>query len=149
MGEVVQNFRDSESLRLLYGICSRDAGTRKQVLDNVVKIFDSWLGGYASPQTVHRVVNCDNNCNGISQNGDLINGLVVDFKQLIHEQVPDLLRLSVSCPFSDVRDRCKQILADLEVGFLCLAFSYSFDQKIYFFSAGKNLSWPYLRNCKV
>ncbi len=99
-------FRDHESLRFLYGVCSKDQVHRAQSLDNISKIFDDWIEGYGSPKE------------SVSENHHEENHLSTDLKPLIKEQMPDILRLSCQCPFTDVRDRCTGVLDDLQVNLL-------------------------------
>jgi hypothetical protein len=98
-------YRDIESLRLLYGLSTRDPAQRNQALDNVTCLFDGWLEGYGSPKETCVEFQTDGGTNGLS----------TDMKPLIQEQLPDLLRLSLTCPFDDTRVRCAAILADLNV----------------------------------
>lgn len=93
----------SESLRFLHGASSRDPEVRRQAFQTVCKTLDGWFEGYGSPPIGH--------CSGTS-------GVSVDLKQLIVDQLPDILRLSIDCPFADVRESCSLILQDLQV---CLA----------------------------
>jgi hypothetical protein len=94
--------RDAESLRFFTGLSTRDEQARRQAIDAVCKTFQNWLGGFGSPKEL------------IVPNGQS-DGACSDLKALIVEQLPDLLRLSEMCPFPDVRDRCCDILHDLEV----------------------------------
>jgi len=66
----------------------------------------SWLEGYGSPPRGH---------NGTIDSHGRLTFSVGDPKQLVREQLPDLLRLSSDCPFEDVRERCAGILLDLKV----------------------------------
>ena len=102
--------RDEESLRFLYSVCSRDQKQRTEALDHITRVIDGWLEGYGSPK--------DSIFDNHPNNGELS----TDFKPLIREQLPDLLRLSIYCPFDDVRERCGLLLEDLQVRI----FSYRF-----------------------
>ena len=121
MGEAVAEFTrpfcDVEFLKLLYGVSSRDSQQRTQVLDTVMRTFEDWLDGYASPSyktTNYSNSDCANTTDGDLNHGSL-NGFSLDFKYLIREQLPDILRLKHTCPFRDVREKCSYILQDLEV----------------------------------
>lgn len=105
-------FRDSESLRFLHGVCSRVPSQRIQALENVARVFDGWLEGYGSPQETV-LIDCAAGENSV---------MPTDYKCMIREQLPDLLRLSINAPFTDVRLRCNNILQDLQVNLfhLCL-----------------------------
>jgi len=97
--------RDSESLRFLHSLSSRDPVQRNLALDGVMRTFDGWIEGYGSPKEPVSEFQCEDGTNGLS----------TDMKHLIREHLPDLLRLSVTCPFPDTRDRCASILKDLQV----------------------------------
>ena len=126
MGEAVAEFSkpfcDVEYLKLLYGVSSRDSQQRTQVLDSVMRMFEDWLEGYASP-SYKTIPNYSHNDCANATNGDInqgaLNGFTIDLKYLIREQLPDLLRLKLTCPFSDVREKCAYILQDLEVSVFC------------------------------
>ena len=92
-------FRDEDGLRFLYGVCTRDLNQRLQALDNVIRVFDGWIEGYGSPKEATR------------ENHQIS----TDFTPMIREQLPDILRLSLQCPFADVRERCSLVLEDLQV----------------------------------
>ena len=112
-------FRDSESLRFLQGICSRVPSQRIHTLENVARVFDGWLEGYGSPhETV--LIDCAAGENNV---------LPTDFKFMIREQLPDLLRFSINCPFADVRERCSNILQDLQVNVVYLWIYFSCSKK--------------------
>ena len=94
--------KNVEALRFLY-VANRSKKMREQTLERVQESVEAWLDGYGSPPM------------GAAAAG-ILNGL--DRRAFIQELVPDLLRLSISCPFDDVRDKCKEILADIKVRFL-------------------------------
>ena len=97
--------RDSESLRFLHSLSSRDPVQRNLALDGVMRTFDGWLEGYGSPKEPVSEFQCEDGTNGLS----------TDMKHLVREHLPDLLRLSLTCPFADTRERCASILRDLQV----------------------------------
>ncbi|ELT91092.1 hypothetical protein CAPTEDRAFT_212003 [Capitella teleta] len=98
--------RDSESLRFFSGICSRQEAARRQALEGVCKNFENWLGGFGSPKEL--ILPQANGGAAAGAGGG-------DLKALIVEQMPDLLRHAEMCPFPDARERCCDILNDLEV----------------------------------
>ncbi|XP_075215418.1 uncharacterized protein LOC142321308 [Lycorma delicatula] len=85
--------------RFCSSICTRELSIRAQALDSTERSIGQWIEGYGSP--VNQV-----------SNGNITNGSnsKTDYTSLLTIHIPVLLRLSVSCPFSDVRDRCKHIL---------------------------------------
>jgi|SRR6218665_274531 len=102
---VLVPYRSADSFRFFYGICSSDKETRAQALNSVSRILDCWLDGYGSPP------------GGSGADASCESGSVCSAnpQSLVKEQLPDLLRLSTDCPFADVRERCCEILADLQV----------------------------------
>lgn len=103
--DVVVPYRSADSFRFFYGICSSDKETRAQALSSVSRILDRWLDGYGSPP------------GGSGADASCESGSVCSANPqiLVKEQLPDLLRFSTDCPFADVRERCCEILADLQV----------------------------------
>ena len=77
---------DVESLRDFCGVRTRDAFSREQFLDTLGRTLNEWA---------------DREENGYSK--------------LIADVLPGIVRLSKRCPFSDVREKCSQILNDLKV----------------------------------
>ena len=71
-----------------------------------ISSYCRWLEGYGSPPRGN---------NGTIDSHGRLTFSVGDPKQLVKEQLPDLLRLSTDCPFEDVRERCASILLDLQV----------------------------------
>jgi hypothetical protein len=103
-----QPFRDEESLRFFFGLSSRDVATRSQALDVITQTFEHWLDGYGSPTREHSIVT-------ENHNNDFPKDIKKVGQSLVREQLADLLRLSLTCPFSDVRERCGSILIQFEV----------------------------------
>ncbi|KAL5011045.1 hypothetical protein ScPMuIL_013350 [Solemya velum] len=89
---------DVDSLRFVHCLTSRDPNIRNRGFEMITRTIDTWLGGYGSPPgpRMERV------------NGGL------DCIALVQEQLGDLLRLSVQCPFDDVREKCINLLEDLK-----------------------------------
>ena len=98
---VFHKYRSHESLRFLYGVCSKDASQREQAMETVAKRLDSWIEGYGSP------------VDSLTENSGA--QLAVNFTAMIKERIPDLVSLSHQCPFIDVRRRSSSILTDLKV----------------------------------
>ena len=95
--------RTPDSLRFLRGLCSCDPDARLRALNCVRKAIDGWVEGYGSPP------------NHVVLSGGAESFGATDMQQLVAEQLPDLLRLSVDCPFRDVREMCAEYLQDLQV----------------------------------
>lgn len=102
-------YRDEESLRFLHCFANRDPTARSQAFDFICRNIDAWLDGYGSPKDA---TSSDIHSNGIG-----------DFRPLIEEHAVDILRISLRCPFSDVRENCLSILADLQVKNMFNAYS--------------------------
>ena len=92
--------RCEDSLRLVHCLSTRNESIRKQGLNMIAKLTDSWMEGYGSPMNNHV-----NNHNG------QLNGC----HQLLAEHVPDFIRLAYECPFEDVREFFTNLLADIQV----------------------------------
>jgi hypothetical protein len=95
--------KNMEVTKLLF-VCQRDAKSRQLALEKVHEFLDSWLDGYGSPPQGGAWME--------SAGNGLGNRL-----SFVEEMVPDLLRLTLTCPFDDVRDRCRQMLEDIKVNF--------------------------------
>ncbi|RZF37055.1 hypothetical protein LSTR_LSTR012398 [Laodelphax striatellus] len=81
-------------------LCSREASIRATALEAMEKSIFQWM---------ERSKDVDDSkiSNGNITNGDNAH---VDYKSMIIMHIPALLRLSVSCPFWDVRDKCQQLI---------------------------------------
>lgn len=90
--------KNVDAMRFLY-VSHRSKKVRKEALERVQESVEAWLDGYGSPPS--------------GAAAGIPNG--VDRRAFIQELVPDLLRLSLSCPFDDVRDKCRDILTDIKV----------------------------------
>ncbi len=98
--------RNEESLRFLHGLCSRDLTQRHHAAEAVIEKINCWVDGYGSP-TEQYILHDGNN--------EHIGELTVSFRHMVHEQLPDLLRISTRCPFSDVQETISTFLQDLRV----------------------------------
>ena len=99
--------RDEDSLKFLHGISSRDEGQRVQAVEAIVKKLDGWIEGYGSPKDPYLIL--ENNHHSADQHIDN------NFKPLVVEHLPDILRLSNACPFKDVTEKLQEVLGDLQV----------------------------------
>ena len=99
--------RDEESLRFFFGLSNRDQNARILSLENISSTFDGWIEGYGSPKDY---VLENHRHDDLGAEGSL-------FKHLIVDQMPDILRLSLVCPFREARERCASLLQDLQVRF--------------------------------
>ena len=100
-------FRDEDSLRFLHGVSSRDELQRIQALETIVKKLDGWIEGYGSPKDPYLIL--ENNHHPVDQQLDS------NFRPLVQEHLPDILRLCATCPFKDVTDKLSEVLEDLKV----------------------------------
>ena len=96
--------KNAEVSKFMY-VSHRDSKSRCLALEKIQDSVESWLDGYGSPPTF-----CTNFGNGS------INGKDTRVA-FLEEVIPDLLRLSISCPFEDVREKCSEILVDIKVSF--------------------------------
>ncbi|XP_047101818.1 uncharacterized protein LOC124720473 [Schistocerca piceifrons] len=107
--------------RFCMPVCSRDTHTRELALDVIEKTVEGWLDGYGSPRHTrmslippsHRLENFSTNGHCYTDtvsSGDGIRSVPKEYLSLVTLHLPALLRLSVNCPFLDVRDKCKRVL---------------------------------------
>jgi hypothetical protein len=76
--------------------------------------LNRWIEGYGSPP---------GRANGLIDCHGCLTFASADPKETAAELLPDILRLSIDCPYEDVRERCAFMLADLKVtGHYLMAF---------------------------
>ncbi len=98
------DIRNGDSLKFLHGISSRDGEQRDHAVETIRKKLDDWIEGYGSPDELYLV---QNNHGGKS--------LGADFSNLVQEHLPDIIRLTETCPFGDVSKNLKGLLKDFQV----------------------------------
>lgn len=103
-------------------ICNRDMEAREAALDIIIKTIENWLDGVDSPKHYslydHRHHNIrtnnqrelHNNCSCSDYVGNNIREVSRENRGLIVHHLPIILRLSINCPFKNVRDKCQHIL---------------------------------------
>ncbi|KAG8228010.1 hypothetical protein J437_LFUL003645 [Ladona fulva] len=121
--------------RFCMPLCSRDSQVREIALEAMGKTVEGWLDGYGSPKHhcppnsqrsssppvgvaigVPSNGHCTNEVDGIVDGGNggppNGNGKIVpkEYLDLVMIHLPAVLRLSINCPFADVREKCKEIL---------------------------------------
>lgn len=115
-------FRDLDLIsRFCMPICSRDNEIREVALDVISKTVEGWLDGVGSPkhyrlsQTGGRVQNATNGCACADIVGNPVNDVPKEYLDLVSLHLPIILRLSISCPFINVREKCQHILEVVQV----------------------------------
>lgn len=100
-------------------LCSRDMAARELALNVIEKTVEGWLEGYGSPK---RLRSTDNDTEDFfevetEESGDIIIKKTTsnDYLSLVTFYLPAILRLSVNCPFQDVRDKFMKILQHIKV----------------------------------
>jgi hypothetical protein len=101
---VVSNFRDEESLRFVHCLSNRDPNVRNEGFESITRSIDAWIDGYGSPPAPDGTPTLS-----------VLNGVTANPDELLTEHILDLVRLSLQCPFEDVRERCGNLLEDLQV----------------------------------
>ncbi|VDH97165.1 Hypothetical predicted protein [Mytilus galloprovincialis] len=101
--------RDEDSLRLVHCLSTRNESIRKQGLNMISKLTDSWIEGYGSP--VNTIYMSNGQKNGTSMSNGKKNGS----HPLLKEHLPDFVRLAYECPFEDVREFFCELIADIQV----------------------------------
>lgn len=128
-------FKDLDLIsRFCMPICSRDNEIREVALDVLSKTVEGWLDGVGSPkhyrlgaQTDRRRlvqnVAASNGCACSDIVGNTVNDVPKEYLDLVSLHLPIILRLSISCPFINVREKCQHILEIVQVSFCGLFIS--------------------------
>lgn len=112
-------FRDLDLVsRFCMPICSRDNEIREVALDVISKTVEGWLDGVGSPRH-YRLHNSSNGC----ACADIVgNDVPREYLDLVALHLPIILRLSISCPFVNVREKCRHILEIVQVSLFVFLF---------------------------
>ncbi|CAH0546828.1 unnamed protein product [Brassicogethes aeneus] len=104
--------------RFCLPICSRDNEIREVALEVIFKTVEGWLDGIGSPK--HRLVagsdrrrlqnGTGNGCACSDLVGNSVQEIPKEYLDLVSLHLPIILRLSLSCPFINVREKCRHIL---------------------------------------
>lgn len=104
--------------RFCMPICSRDNEIREVALDVICKTVEGWLDGVGSPRRFQPDARRGAS-NGCACAADLVGNNVGDvpkeYLDLVALHLPIILRLSLSCPFVNVREKCQHILEIVQV----------------------------------
>lgn len=108
--------------RFCMPICSRDNEIREVALDVISKTVEGWLDGVGSPKRYQpdrrRLQNASNGCACSADIvGNAVNDVPKEYLDLVALHLPIILRLSLSCPFVNVREKCQHILEIVQVRF--------------------------------
>ncbi|XP_008191036.2 sestrin homolog [Tribolium castaneum] len=111
-------FKDLDLIsRFCMPICSRDNEIREVALDVISKTVEGWLDGVGSPKHYRmaqperrRLQNASNGCAYSDIVGNTVNDVPKEYLDLVSLHLPIILRLSISCPFINVREKCQHIL---------------------------------------
>lgn len=95
--------RDDEAMRFLFGVCQRDPGARAKAIQRVQDSVESWIDGYGSPPVTTHIAGPTGILNGVGK------------RAFLQDLLPGILRLSLKCPFDDVREKFTELLTDIEV----------------------------------
>lgn len=120
-------FRDLDLIsRFCHPICSRDNEIREVALEVITKTVEGWLDGAGSPrrrfQSKEKRKEPPNSswkgcaCSEIV--GKPIEAVPQEYMDLVAFHLPIILRLSLNCPFANVREKCQHILEVVQVSFL-------------------------------
>ncbi|KAK6633955.1 hypothetical protein RUM44_004562 [Polyplax serrata] len=96
-------------------LSTRDMAMREMALDVIEKTVEGWLEGYGSPKKC-RYDECDDFYEvETDESGDIVlkETKPNHYLSLVTLHLPAILRLSVSCPFEDVRDKFLKILKSI------------------------------------
>lgn len=99
--------RSIESLHVLHCLKEGNLEERKESYIAVSNLFLSWYMGFGSPKEDTFL---ENTSNGAIGSGD------TSMLHLIEQQLPSILRLSLTAPMKDVRNHCCMLLDEFKVG---------------------------------
>ncbi|KAL8578133.1 hypothetical protein ACOMHN_055452 [Nucella lapillus] len=100
----IDNIND-DVFRFLH-VSHRDAKSRAMALQKAQGSIEQWLDGYGSPPPGHSAMGMNGGVDSMGR------------QTFLQQLVPELLRLSLGCPFQDVRDKCVEMLKDIEVSYV-------------------------------
>ncbi|XP_046392246.1 uncharacterized protein LOC124160437 [Ischnura elegans] len=124
--------------RFCMPLCSRDSQVREIALETMGKTVEGWLDGYGSPkhhcpQTNQNQMSssppggascaipsnghCVDEVDGVGDSGATNGNVKIvpkEYLDLVMIHLPAVLRLSINCPFTDVRVKCGTILKLVE-----------------------------------
>ncbi|GFS13324.1 sestrin-1 [Elysia marginata] len=100
---LIKIFNMVDSVHFLSPLSSRDRRARQRAFNNMAAMIEQHANGYGSPLV---------NGNGfmLVRPSGTLHG-----KSFLRVILPGILRLSVACPYQDVRDRAAALLQDIEV----------------------------------
>lgn len=115
-----ENSFDMELIkRFCTPLCTRDMAVREVALDVIEKTVEGWLEGYGSPKKFRGDDNDFEDFYEVEtdESGDIVvkETKPNDYTSLVTLHLPAILRLSVNCPFEDVRDKFVKILQNIKV----------------------------------
>ena len=97
--------RDVELLSLLQGLCLQSTNERNQALQHFSRITDEWFERYGSPiREYDYAFNDGSECCS-----------VLDRRQKLQLLLPDIVQMSLQCPFEDVRNSLTALLSSFRV----------------------------------
>lgn len=98
--------RSVESLNVLHCLKEGNVEERKEAFIAISNLFLSWYMGFGSPKEDTFL---ENSSNGAIGSGD------TSMLHLIEQQLPAILRLSLTAPMKDVREHCCSLLEESKV----------------------------------
>ncbi|KRT85413.1 hypothetical protein AMK59_1758 [Oryctes borbonicus] len=103
--------------RFCMPICSKDNEIREVALDVISKTVEGWLDGVGSPKHYrlnekHPRKHHSNTSNSCACSDITVDSVKIpqEYLDLVSLHLPIILRLSLSCPFDNVREKCQHIL---------------------------------------
>lgn len=120
--------QDLDAIGRFLPVCNRDMEVREAALDLIIKTIEHWLDGIGSPKHYsiyhrhhHHNIRTNNeselknNCSCSDFVGNNVRETSRENRDLILHHLPIILRLSINCPFTNVRDKCQHILDIVQV----------------------------------
>lgn len=124
-------YRDLDVIsRFCMPICCRDNEIREVALDLISKTVEGWLDGVGSPKH-YRINQMDRryrrhhqtpskSCACSDYVGNNMGDIPSEYLDLVALHLPIILRLSLSCPFMNVREKCQHILDIVQVSYFII-----------------------------
>lgn len=112
--------------RFCMPICNRDNEVREVALDVITKTVEGWLDGVGSPKhscinnrhtrkSNHHQTQSSKNSSCSDYVGNNVGDIPSEYLDLVALHLPIILRLSIGCPFVNVREKCQHILDIVQV----------------------------------
>lgn len=126
--------------RFCMSICSKDNEIREVALEGISKTVEGWLDGVGSPKHYrlnerhHRGYHQSSTSSSCACSNITVDTVKIpqEYLDLVSLHLPIILRLSLSCPFENVREKCQHILELVRVSIIFFSTFLVCSSKMYF-----------------